>query len=111
VVVSGGFLPPGKQNGVVSLFTVDDKKGDVQGPFQISQNKKDWFYHTALWYDMDNDGLLDCVTARAYVPALGTPQGNLLWYKQPDSAHLDGEWDEFVVGNGPDVFIQVCIKF
>ena len=30
------------------------------------QEEKVWFYHRVLWEDMNNDGHLDAVTARAY---------------------------------------------
>lgn len=31
-----------------------------------SEDAVDWFYHRVEWHDMDNDGDLDAVTARAY---------------------------------------------
>ena len=37
------------------------------GPWDIakeSQDGKDWAYHWAIWKDVDNDGLEDCITAR-----------------------------------------------
>ena len=34
----------------------------------ITLDKKGWFYHRALLFDVDSDGTMDIVTARATAP-------------------------------------------
>ncbi len=110
VAVGNGFLVPGKSNGQISLFTDDYALTgqNTTGPFVISQMKDEWFYHLALWYDMDKDGLMDCVTARATKPTDGNGQGELVWYKQPKSNPFGQEWQIFVLASGPDIFIRLA---
>ena len=59
--MGNGFLPPGKQTGAVTLIPTT-----TNVPWAISAPKQDWFYHVAKWWDMDGDGLEDCVSARAF---------------------------------------------
>ena len=44
-----------------------------------------YFYHTAQWIDLNGDGKLDLVTARATTPLVGSGSGELLWLEQPAS--------------------------
>lgn len=110
VAVGSGFLVPGKSNGQISLFTDNSTLSGQKttGPFVISQLKDEWFYHLALWYDMDKDGLLDCVTARATKPSDGNGQGELVWYKQPKTNAFGQPWEIFVLTSGPDIFIRLA---
>lgn len=57
--------------------------------FKISTDKKGYFYHQAAWHDMNGDGKLDVIAARATVPTIPTPwskaKGDLLWMEHPSS--------------------------
>lgn len=53
--------------------------------------------------DMNNDGKLDLLTARATKPLFSAPGGELLWLEQPDGADKAIPWAEHVLLEGPDV--------
>ena len=88
VATAGGFLVPGKQTGTIDLFDMSDPKAPVQT--QVSTDKKGWFYHKIVWYDMNGDGKLDIVAARATVPMSPgkKPEGELIWLEQPTAGPL-----------------------
>ena len=69
VVTAGGFLVPvgGISTGKVCIFDVSDSSNVIQT--QISTDKDGWFYHEVQWHDMNGDGRLDIVTARATAPS------------------------------------------
>lgn len=101
----------------------------------LAKAKSGWFYHKVIWRDMDGDGLLDILTARATKPIIGSgalpavasqspflrrasfaPRshparaagGELLWLKQPSSDPLKNvPWEEQVITSGPDVIVEV----
>lgn len=119
LVVAGGFLVPGR-TGAISL--IDFPFANPTAPVAITQPKHTgpygWFYHTALWRDMNSDGKLDLVTARANVPLLtfpftlpfelpwlpNKPAGELVWLEQPKAAPFQEAWKEHPIVAGPDVF-------
>jgi len=108
VVTAGGFLIPvgGISTGRVCIF---DVSGDPAKPIetQVSTDKKGWFYHKVVWYDMNQDGRLDLVTARATAPS--NPAGELVWFNQPaegafsNASFTASPWEVHVVTSGPDV--------
>lgn len=102
VLVAGGFLLYPKTTGKIMIYPI---KSEDFAPFQISTDKKGYFYHNALWEDINGDGLLDILTARAHKPVFGAPDAELLWYEQPkDTAKaLGGTWPEHVITSGPGV--------
>jgi len=99
--MGNGFLPPGKQTGAVTLIPTG-----TNVPWAISAPKQDWFYHVAKWWDMDGDGLEDCVSARAYDDG-SQSQGQLIWFKNPGSNPLGVFWEEHVLAEGPDIMIEL----
>ena len=61
-----------------------------------------------VWRDMNGDGLLDIVTARAFDPLfIGKPSGKLIWLEQPKTSPLANvPWTEHVLVDGPEtVFV------
>jgi len=46
----------------------------------LTEEKKGYFYHMTETYDMNNDGRLDVLTARATLPIISKKgHGELLW--------------------------------
>lgn len=99
VATAGGFLVPGQGLGTVDLFDVSEHLGFTH--HKVSTDKQGWFYHKLIWYDVDRDGLLDIVAARATAPK--DTKGELLWLKQPSMAAFTSPWKEQVIISGPDV--------
>ena len=60
-----GFLISGKTDGNLRVVDVTDWD-DAITHIITDDPDNDWFYHRALWKDMDGDGLKDAVTCRAY---------------------------------------------
>eukprot|EP01100_Stratorugosa_tubuloviscum_P002123 TRINITY_DN1484_c1_g4_i2.p1 TRINITY_DN1484_c1_g4~~TRINITY_DN1484_c1_g4_i2.p1 ORF type:complete len:218 (-),score=106.43 TRINITY_DN1484_c1_g4_i2:717-1370(-) len=103
LAVPEGFLVPGFQTGDVSIFNMTDPLNPI-GPFQITQDKKDYFYHRVVWTDVDRDGLIDAISARAKQTSVSS-DGQLVWLKNPGpSTALLGPWKESVITSGPDIF-------
>lgn len=107
LAVGSGFLVPGKSTGAVTLY--DFSTSPPSGPYKISTDRSEWFYHMTLWYDINGDGLIDCLTARAIVPIVyGNRRGQLLWLEHPASNALSNNpWKEHILTDGPDVFFKL----
>jgi len=105
VLVADGFLVPGKGTG--GLYVIQGEKGDFSTaqPIKISTDKSGWFYHNATFVDMNGDGKLDVLSARA-TKGLFSSGAELLWLENPGS--LTGSWTEHVIVSGPDVIFQVA---
>ncbi len=102
LLIPGGFLVPGKSTGAIALLnpsTLESK--------DITKPKGGFWYHRVMWKDMDGDGKLDILTARANKPMFGSPKGELLWLKQPADP-LNGEWTENIIAQGPDVYFDAA---
>lgn len=126
VVVPGGFLATPKP-GRITLVNVDDPRRtefvvveagtgtpDCQAGTTADKVRNDrWFYHQALFHDMDGDGLKDLITARAnLMPFLYQcpPVGELVWFRNPGATlKPDVPWEiRILVGlpaetGGPEV--------
>ncbi|XP_012936545.1 uncharacterized protein LOC101858175 [Aplysia californica] len=102
MAIPDGFLVPGKTYGSVSLINVD---GSQSSPKTITGGGN-WFYHRVRWVDMDKDGRLDGLTARAHKPFIGSAQGQLLWLSNPAGHSIDSPWTENVIASGPDTFFE-----
>jgi len=101
LTVADGFLVPfsGKNTGSISLLKLG--QGLTAQRTQISEDKKNWFYHHAEWSDIDADGVLDVVAARATVPIpFGKTDSELVWIKN----NGDGTFGSTeVITEGPGV--------
>lgn len=103
VVVAGGFfVSPSKSTGTVDIFDVSAFPSVAR--MQVSEDKKANFYHHTEWLDVDGDGKLDLVGARCFksMNPLSKPEGELVWFKQPDDP-TKGPWKTEVLADGPDV--------
>lgn len=106
VLTAGGFfVSPTKATGSIDLLDVStiDTTGAVTKT-TISTPLKGNFYHQAEWTDIDGDGKLDIIAARAYKPLFAKAKAELVWLKPPSSPN-GGEWVEQVLTgeNGPGV--------
>ena len=108
VLTAGGFfVSPAKATGSINLLDISniDTTGAVEKK-TISTPKKGYFYHQAEWTDIDGDGKLDIIAARAYKSMLNPfakAKAELVWLKPPSSPN--SEWVEKVLtgDNGPGV--------
>eukprot|EP01125_Pyxidicula_operculata_P017183 TRINITY_DN6000_c0_g1_i1.p1 TRINITY_DN6000_c0_g1~~TRINITY_DN6000_c0_g1_i1.p1 ORF type:complete len:444 (-),score=111.92 TRINITY_DN6000_c0_g1_i1:32-1363(-) len=105
--VADGFLAaPGQTTGSINIFTWDGSQYS-SNPVQLSTDKSGWFYHRVRWYDVNHDGRLDIITARATKPIFGSSQGELLWLEQPPNGLQTAPWPEHHIVGGPDVFFEL----
>lgn len=94
---SGFFVSPSKSTGAVTLYDTSSFPNATK--VQLSTDDKDYFYHHAEWFDVDGDGQLDVIAARAKKPMFfGKPAGELVWIKKEGDS-----WREVVLAQGPDV--------
>ncbi len=104
VLVSGGFLVPGKATGAVTFVPWAQPEKAVA----LTTARKGWFYHRTEEWDVNGDGHLDIVTARAYKPVMGRHDGELLWLENPGATKASSApWKEHIIGRGPDVHFRI----
>lgn len=93
-----GFLVPGKSDGNIFIAQCSNGKSSA---VQLTNVKSGFFYHYVQWRDMNNDGRLDIITARAN-KGLFSSTAELLWLEQPASNPLGGaKWKEHTLVSGP----------
>ena len=123
LLAPGGFLVPPKTIGAVTLINSSSLTGPTAARdlFTLSTPKvlpgDGWFYHRALPFDVDGDGLIDVLAARATKPLVEAPQGELVWMRQPNvvAPLAPGAlpWEEKVLVSGawsPDVFFTSPLR-
>lgn len=104
ILISGGFLVPGKATGAVTFMPWSQP----EQTHPITTPRKGWFYHRTEEWDVNGDGHLDIITARAYKPVMGKHDGELLWLENPGSGNaLTLPWKEHIIGRGPDVHFRI----
>ncbi|MFZ9519192.1 MAG: FG-GAP repeat protein [Silvanigrellaceae bacterium] len=106
LIVSGGFLVPGKSTGAISFVPWSQP----QSHRTITTPKKGWYYHRTEEYDVNGDGLLDLVTARGTIPMMGKPDGELIWLENPGNSNSNEPWKEHFIARGPDVHFRILNK-
>lgn len=102
LAIGTGFLLPGRGTGDVLITHMYEP---IQ--FVISTKKPGFFYHRLVWIDMNGDGRLDALTARAKKYLVGGGEGELLWLEQPEGDPRRA-WQEHVIARGPDVHFVVA---
>lgn len=103
-LVCGGFLVPGAKTGQLTLL---DARTNLVGRHELTKDEPGFFYHSAVWFDVNGDGRLDILTAKVNYPYHGEPKGRLLWLENP--GHFDqGAWKERALYEGPDVFFRIA---
>ncbi|KNC50907.1 uncharacterized protein AMSG_07146 [Thecamonas trahens ATCC 50062] len=85
LLVGDGFLVPGKSTGSVYALPLaaTGSLPDAASPVALAPRKDGYFYHRAVWIDMDGDGVDDILTARATKPIFGPSGGELVWLRNP----------------------------
>ncbi|MBM3267615.1 MAG: VCBS repeat-containing protein [Candidatus Sericytochromatia bacterium] len=106
MVVSSGFLVPGK-TGAVTLVALPGGAAPPGKRHVVAQGPAGWFYHRALLRDLDGDGRQDILTARAHKPLVGAARGQLVSFRQPADPMRDS-WPERVLAEGPDVHFALA---
>lgn len=113
LTVPDGFLIPWKESGGIYLVPVNcsgSPTPSAAAPIKLTPTNLFAFYHLAQWLDVNGDGKLDMVTARASVnPLKGkSGKGELVWFEQPASNPLTSvPWKEHVIVEGPDILFQI----
>jgi len=120
ILVPDGFLVPGKSNGGLYIISQSAataplkrlpratyRKAAAPTEYCITEKQSGFFYHNATWIDMNGDGRLDVLSAKATKPLFGAGSGSLVWLEQPPEGLAALPWKEHVVTPGPDVFITV----
>ncbi|NBO37155.1 hypothetical protein EBU99_01085 [bacterium] len=105
ILVSGGFLVPGKSTGAIT-FVPWAHPEDAR---TLTAARKGWFYHRTEEIDINEDGLQDIMTARAFKPMMGASDGELLWLENPgpQDSNQSTPWKEHVIARGPDVHFRI----
>lgn len=127
VVIPGGFLSADKPG----RFTLVDVSDPARREYVVAEagtakpecrdgvvRNEQWYYHQALFHDMDGDGLQDIITARAsFKPFLHRcpPVGELVWFRNPGAALDPAQpWDvQVLIGlpdelNGPEINLDLA---
>ena len=108
VISCGGFLVPTHGDGLCTVYDFNDETGKVK-KIPLASAGRGSFFHQAEFYDVDGDGWMDLITAKAHKPFFSKPiTGTLVWFKNPgDSPRLrcgkSKTWEEFELFDGPDV--------
>ncbi|KAK7021375.1 hypothetical protein SK128_009731, partial [Halocaridina rubra] len=66
----------------------------------------DYSYHRCVWKDMDQDGDLDALTARFFIPLLEDPIVQMIWFENQGTGFSEG-WPEHFLADGPDVHFDM----
>lgn len=106
MTLGDGFLVPGHQTGSIYIQPVHAIGFPSIDPIKIAEEEKFWYYHSPQWADIDGDGLLDIISARAYTNNVGSTKGELVWFKQPANADaITKPWVRNILHEGPDILI------
>jgi hypothetical protein len=110
VVISGGFLPPTVSTGDLVLVNASNIAAAGAATKTVSHSKSSYFYHMVQFVDMNSDGLLDILTARATFPMFGTVKGELLWLEHPTKGQdaWGTAWTEHAMFEGPDAMFATA---
>uniref|UniRef100_A0A7S3DB35 FG-GAP repeat protein n=1 Tax=Palpitomonas bilix TaxID=652834 RepID=A0A7S3DB35_9EUKA len=111
LVVPDGFLVPGKSTGSIKVLVLKSSTVDAGTVVELAPEKSGYFYHEATWLDLDGDGDLDCLTARATKPIIfGSAGGQLVWLENPGSSFNAGDnWKLHEITDGPDILFSTKV--
>ncbi|CAH1790844.1 unnamed protein product [Owenia fusiformis] len=91
-----GFLVPGKNDGSIEIIDVSGDKGKQYDIVrQPGVSAKDWFFHTVVWKDVNGDGRIDIITARARQELFtGITETEVLWLEHPTGNPFTQPWKQ-----------------
>ena len=103
LIVPSGFIIPGKTLG--NIYYLDKTNRPIA---LVPDEKTSWYYHSADFTDVDQDGFIDIVTGRANFPLLHTPHTELIWLKNPGGMNITGPWNMSILlpQGGPEMDVQ-----
>jgi hypothetical protein len=110
LAVGSGFLVPTHATGGVWIMEAAASPQNLTAPVKLTEDKKGWFYHQAYFIDINGDGRLDILTARAQYGLLpwSSKAGEMIWLEQPATEPLSGTpWVEHKLADGPDFLFCV----
>jgi len=106
IVWTSGFLVSSKTDGQLQLY--DTTQEPPSGPYNIASNDNtDWAYHRVVWKDMDNDGDLDAITSRFFLPLVGEASTQVLYLENPGTGFSEGWAEHIITELGGDVHFAV----
>jgi hypothetical protein len=103
VLISGGFLVPGRGNGGL-WWSAWDK--NTAGTTVELFRGRGYFYHQAVFYDVNQDGQMDILTCRANKGFTSAGKGDLTWLEPVNRLKPLGKWKETVIGKGCDTLFR-----
>ena len=118
IAIPTGFATPATNDGCIAIADLNAPSGYPVGADNIQLitggcgtggvREAKYFYHVAKWFDMDQDGDLDLLTARAEGRTNPTDlsSSDLVWFQNPGNGVFqpgNNPWQEFVVQTGADV--------
>ncbi|KAJ3099878.1 hypothetical protein HDU97_002707 [Phlyctochytrium planicorne] len=105
VLAAGGFLVPGKGNGVINFSpkTGATTHGDW---VNLWTNSNGYFYHRTIIADVDGDGQPDILTCRANKGLFGGAKADHVYLTPVDRKNPLGKWKETVIGGHCDTFFR-----
>lgn len=109
VWIADGFLVPGKSTGGIYIAE-KNQDGSFGAVVEVSKKKSGYFYHFAEFIDINKDGKIDILTARATKPIRAPEDGELIWLEHPTEGSWKGQWKEHFIAKGPDVSFVVDKK-
>uniref|UniRef100_H2Z740 VCBS repeat-containing protein n=1 Tax=Ciona savignyi TaxID=51511 RepID=H2Z740_CIOSA len=100
--VASGFFLPGKDDGAIALIDVSDKSNTAPVIISSKATGEKWFYHRVVWMDMNKDGHVDAVTARAYGTGAAAEESQLVWFENPGLTYATPSWELHVLHEGTE---------
>ena len=101
------------------LEVYNNEEGNEAGPWNIAtkptgHNDSDRSYHWAIFKDVNDDGLLDVMTARFHLGLNGHANSQLVWLQNPGNLtpnNANNEWSSpwechVIYEGGPDVYFE-----
>ena len=111
LLLGDGFLVPLKNTGGMYLLRPGQGQDEVISR-QLSPKRSGHFYHKGIWKDMNGDGLLDVITARAHQKSFFSKQfiGELVWFENDGNSLDDAStWTEHIVCQGIAIAIPISV--
>lgn len=107
LLLADGMMLPGMNTGGLYVQHFSAEGLPTGEPFAITATLDYWWYSMAKFVDMNGDGRLDVLTARAMYD-FDHGKGELVWLEQPGKPVPGIAWLEHQLTPGPDTFFDVA---